>query len=179
MSLFLATLLTALILLAFGLHFLFGSEKVAKTLPRHPVATFVLMGVATVWFLYRVAHLGAADFGQFRTWLFLGFAAVAVLSFFWAPDFLAVRGFAALLLLGGDAVLAAAYMQYQLPQRLVLVSFVYFAIVLAIYLAASPFRLRDFLNWLYKVKQRARVLGGALAGYGLLLAAIAFTYPGA
>jgi hypothetical protein len=43
-------------------------------------------------------------------------------------------------------------------------------------LGAQPWRLRDFFGWLFARPGRARSLGGALAGYGLLLAIVAFTY---
>jgi hypothetical protein len=81
-----------------------------------------------------------------------------------------------LVLMGAMPLLGAAYMHYEHPQRLFMVSAVYVAIALAIYLGASPFRMRDFLEWLFQRPSRGRVLGGILAGYGLLLAIVAFTY---
>jgi hypothetical protein len=92
------------------------------------------------------------------------------------PDFLAVRGLAVLMLLGAMPLLDAAYMEYDHPQRLFMVSAVYVGIALAIYLGASPFRLRDFFEWLFQRPMRGRILGGVLAGYGVLLAVVAFTY---
>ena len=52
----------------------------------------------------------------------------------------------------------------------------YVAIVAAIYLAGYPYRLRDFFGWLFARGSRARALGAVLAGYGALLAVLAFTY---
>ena len=49
-------------------------------------------------------------------------------------------------------------------------------IVGAIYLGVVPFRLRDFFGWVFNRPVRSRVVGGALAAYGLILAVIAFTY---
>jgi len=72
--------------------------------------------------------------------------------------------------------LGAAYMEYQYPQRLFMVSLVYLFIALAIWLGASPFRLRDFFGWLFARPGRSRSFGAALAAYGLLLAIVAFTY---
>jgi hypothetical protein len=53
---------------------------------------------------------------------------------------------------------------------------IYLAITAAIWLGAQPWRLRDFLSWLFARPKRAKTLGGALTAYGLLLAGVAFTY---
>lgn len=116
-----------------------------------------------------------ADFGQYKHLLFLLFLVTAVGSFFYVPDFLAVRGLSALALLVSGTLLDAAYMQA--PQaRLFLVTFVYLVIVLSLYLGASPYRLRDFFDWLYKKELRPRVAGGLMAAYGILLIGIGLTY---
>ena len=81
-------------------------------------------------FLYHVWHLGPADFGQYRHLLFALFGLSALGAFYFVPDFLAVRGFAALLLLAAQPLLNAAYMQAP-ASRLWLVSFVYLAILVA------------------------------------------------
>lgn len=67
-------------------------------------------------------------------------------------------------------------MEYQYPQRLFMVTLVYVFIALAIWLGASPFRLRDFFGWLFARTGRTRAFGGALLAYGLLLSVVAFTY---
>lgn len=178
MSLFLATLLTGLFLIAFGGHFLWNgmrSEASVKAFPRSQTAAFVLLGGATAWFLYKVTQLGPADFGQYKNILFVLFLITAVGSFYFVPDFLAVRGLAALILLTAGALLDAAYMQDP-GTRLFLVSFVYLAIVAALILGASPYKLRNFLGWLYNSEQRPRIFGGVFAVYGLLLVALSFTY---
>ena len=77
---------------------------------------------------------------------------------------------------GAMPLLDAAYMEYDKPQRLFMVSAVYVALSCAIWLGAQPWRLRDFLGWLFARPGRARGLGGAVAAYGVLLAIVAFTY---
>ena len=102
MTLFQATLFTGIFLVAFGAHFLWhgmASAKGAQAFPRSKVAAYLLMGAASAWFLYKIWHLGPADFGQYRKILFAVFAATAVGSFYYVPDFLAVRGLAGLTLL--------------------------------------------------------------------------------
>ena len=179
MSLTLATLLPGLLLLALGVPLLLNQSAFTaalKSFPRSTAAAYVFFGAGAAWFLYAIWHLSPADFGDYRHWLFAGFLLVAVLSFKCVPDFLAVRGLATLILMGAMPLLDAAYMEYDKPQRLLMVTFVYVALSLAIWLGAQPWRLRDFLAWLFARPGRARGIGGAITGYGLLLALVAFTY---
>lgn len=177
MSLFLATLLTGLFLVAFGGHYLWHgmrTEASAKAFPRSQLAAYLLLGGATAWFLYKVTQLGPADFGQYKNLLFVLFLGTAVGAFYFVPDFLAVRGLAAMMLLTAGALLEAGYMHYE-AEALFLKSFVYFAIVVALVLGASPYKLRDFFSWLYKSEPRPRFFGGLFAAYGLLLVGMSFT----
>ncbi|MFH1496666.1 MAG: hypothetical protein ABII82_02455 [Verrucomicrobiota bacterium] len=180
MSLQLATIIPGIFLLLLGGALASGHSLVTatlKSLPRSQRAAYVFFGIGAAWFLHTVWHLSPADFGDYRKLLFIGFGAVAVLSFKFVPDFLAVRGLCVLTLMAASPLLGAAYLEhYEQPQRLFMVSAVYVAIALAIYLGASPFRLRDFFEWLFRVPGRVRILGGALAAYGLLLVGVAFTY---
>ena len=178
MSLFLATLLTGLVLLAGGLWLaVWGgrAESAVRAFPRSRPAAYVLLGGAAAWFLYEVLQLGPADFGKYKHILFAVFLVTAVGAFHFVPDFLAVRGLAGLILLTAGVLLDAAFLED--PQlRLFLVGFVYLAIIAALVLGASPYKLRDFLDWLYRRGPRLRAVGAAFAAYGLLLVAVAFAY---
>lgn len=177
MTLFQATLFTGIFLVAFGAHFLWhgmNSAQSAKAFPRSQAAAYLLLGTAAVWFLYKVTQLGPADFGQYKNHLFILFLVVAVGSFIYVPDFLAVRGLAALILLTAGALLNASYMHY--GAALILKVFVYFAILAALIIGASPYKLRDFIDWLYRKGTRPRIFGGIFTAYGLLLLGVAFTY---
>jgi hypothetical protein len=179
MSLLLATLLPGLLLIALGVPLLLNSSRAVaslKALPRSTTAALFFFGIGALWFLWNIWHLSAADFGDYRVLLTIGFAAVAVLAFKCVPDFLAVRGLCVLALLAASPLLGAAYMEYRFPQRLFMVALVYVFIALAIWLGASPFRLRDFFGWLFARPGRTRGFGAVLAGYGLLLGIVAFTY---
>jgi hypothetical protein len=178
MSLFIATLLVATFLIATGLFQLLKpalARKVYLALPRSKIAAIIFLSLATVWFLWEIWHLGEPDFGNHKNKLLIGFAAVSFLSYFYIPDFLAVRGICAFVLLSCDAVLDAAYMEPPLS-RLFLVGFVYLVIALSMYLASLPYRLRDFNEWLYRANWKPRLLATLLTGYGLVLCAVAFTY---
>lgn len=179
MSLTLATLLPGIVLLILGAALLFGGNGFAalcKAFPRSQAAAAICFGGGALWFLYEVWHLPQADFGEYHVILTIGFAVLAVLAFSAIPDFLAVRGLAVLMLLSASPLLMAAYMEYDKPQRLFMVTPVFIGIAAALYLGASPFRLRDAFEWLFGRPSRAKTTGAALLGYGLLLSIVAFTY---
>jgi hypothetical protein len=179
MSLTLATLIPGLLLVLLGAPLVLahsGYAAMLKSLPRSQRATYVFFTAGAAWFLYNIWHLSPADFGDYRTFLFIAFAIIAALSFKSVPDFLAVRGLCVIVLMGAMPLLDAAYMEYDRPQRLLMVTAVYAAISLAIWLGAQPYRLRDFFAWLFARPGRARSVGGAVAVYGLLLCGVAFTY---
>jgi len=179
MSLTVATLIPGLLLLALGVPLVVGHSGYAvllKAFPRSTTAAYILFGAGAAWFLYAIWNLSPADFGDYRKLLFCAFAVIAVLSFKCVPDFLAVRGLCVLVLMGAMPLLDAAYMEYDHPQRLFMVTLVYLLISSAIWLGAQPWQLRDFLSWMFARPGRARSLGGLLAAYGLLLTGVAFTY---
>jgi len=179
MSLFAATFVAGFILVVLGLPLLIdhsGAKAAIRAFPRSASAGYVVFGAGAAWFLYNVWNLSKADFGDYRTPLFIGFAAVAVLAFKCVPDFLGVRGACAIVLIGAAPFLDAAFMDYDRPLRLFMVGFVYLALALAIWLGAQPWRLRDFFNWLFARSARSRGLGGFLVAYGCLLCGVAFTF---
>lgn len=179
MSLAAATFLPGLALVLLGASLLAANSTVIaslKALPRSRNAAFGFFGAGAVWFLWEVWNLSPADFGDYRMPLFIAFAILAVLAFKCVPEFLAVRGLCALVLLAAWPLLMAAYMEYAHPQRLFMVGAVYVGIALSIWLGAQPWRLRDFFEWLFARPGRTRGVGGLLAAYGLLLCCLAFTY---
>lgn len=181
MSLTTATLLPGIFLIALGVLLLIGNSAIVSTfkaMPRSQVAAVLFFGGGAAWFLYVLSGLSEADLilVQSPKPLMIAFGALALASFFYLPDFLAVRGLSVLMLLAGIPLLEAAFGEYHIPQRLFMVTAVYVGLALAIYLGAVPYRLRDFFQWLFFRPGRARALGGGLLGYGLLLAVVAFTY---
>jgi hypothetical protein len=181
MSLFLATLLPGAFLTVLGVLLLLNNPAVIaafRALPRSPAGALVLFGGGVLWFLFRVANMGDADrlLGSSNVPWVIGFAALGALSVKYVPDFLAVRGLSIVTLLVATPLLDAAFMEYGHPQRLFLVTMVFAAVVAALYLAAVPYRLRDFFQWLFTTPRRSRALGVGLLVYGILLNIVAFTY---
>ncbi|HYC70983.1 MAG TPA: hypothetical protein VEB66_07250 [Opitutaceae bacterium] len=181
MTLTAATLLPGLFLVLLGGLLVWGDPRVrstAQALPRSNRAAWLFFGAGALWFLWRVSTLGEADLIFFaRPWpVLIAFALLALLAFVYTPDFLAVRGLCVLMLLVAEPLLQAAFMEYERPQRLLMVAAVYVGLALSIYLAAAPYRLRDFFEWLFRAPGRARWFGAALLAYGLATSAAAFTY---
>ncbi len=181
MSLFLATLLPGLFLVLLGGLLFWNGAPVAanaRALPRSKACSLVFFGLGAAWFLWRLSRTGESDLIFFKTPgpVMLGFGVLAVLAFIYTPDFLAVRGLCVLMLLGAEPLLYAAYMEWSRPQRLLMVTAVYLGLTAALYLAAYPFRLRDFFDWLFRSPGRPRLIGAILLAYGLATSAAAFTY---
>ena len=179
MSLFLATLLPGLFCAALGGLLASNHSLVTaslKAFPRSQTAAYLAFGGAAAWFLWVTWNSSPADNFDHPVLFTVGFAAVAVLSFQCVPDFLAVRGLATLVLLVAWHLRGAAYMEYNHPQRLLMVGPLFVAVALAIWLGVQPFRLRDFFEWLFFRPSRPRVIGGLLAAYGVMLVIVSFTY---
>ncbi|WP_404424551.1 hypothetical protein [Nibricoccus sp. IMCC34717] len=182
MTLTVATLLPALVFLVAGLLLFINNSATVSLIrgfPRSQPAAVVLFGGAAVWFLWVVRGLSEADliFFQSPVPVMIFFGLLALAAFYYVPDFLAVRGLCGLVLLGAWPILMTFYGEYDKPQRLAVVAVLYLVLMpLALWLGASPYRMRDFLDWLYRTPGRARVLGGVLLAYGLALGGVAFTY---
>jgi hypothetical protein len=179
MTLLVATLIPGVFLLLIGLPLLAANAGVIaalKSFPRSATATWLCFGTGSAWFLYNIWTLSPADFGDYHLPLFIAFAFIAALAFRCVPDFLAVRGLAILMLLAAMPLLMAGYMKFDHPQIYLQKGVIFVGIVLAIWLGAQPWRMRDFLQWLFARTERTRTVGGLLAAYGVLLAVVAFTY---
>jgi hypothetical protein len=179
MSLFLATLLFGLVLAVLGGLLALNRPAInaaLQAMPRSPNGAMIFFGGAALWFLWITWHSSPADNVDPPRLITLLFAVIAAISFKCVPDFLAVRGLAVLVLLAGWHLRAAAYMEYEHPLRLLMVTPLFILIAISIWLGVQPFRLRDFFTWLFLRSSRARTFGAALLVYGLIVAGVAFTY---
>lgn len=166
-------------LLAFGGSVLMkysSASALARGFPRSEQAGKVLMIVAMVWTAWKVWNLGPTDYGDYKQFILVGFGLLGVLSFKYAADFLSVRASSILYLFFADALLESAWMRYDEPLRLLLVTPVYIGIALSLYFAYAPYRVRDFFTWLFSKESKAKKVSGGIAVYGLILCLIAFTF---
>jgi len=179
MSLFQTSLVSGLFLTVLGVFLILPKASIRTFIidfPRSKKLSVLFIGLATAWFLWKhVVFLSEADFGDYKL-LIGGIAlATALLSFYFTPDFLAVRGFAMILLLWSREVLDTAFLNTSYS-RLVLVSTIYLLIIAALYFGAWPYKMRDCIGWFYKEAFRMKSVGMILSVLGLLITFLSFTY---
>ena len=120
-------------------------------------------------------HLSEADFGEYR-WYIGGIAIfIGVSSYVYARDFLAVRALCILVLFYSREVLDAAFLQEPVT-RLFLVSVIYLLVVAALYFGAWPYKMRDFLDWLFRQVGQAGTFGWTMLGCAFVLLGLSFSY---
>src|SRR5437868_10522998 len=81
---------------------------------------YLLMAIGAGWFLYRLNQEAIAEFAAYKTYMLLGFGAVALAACFFVTDYLAVRGLCITLLMLSAFVLSRTRF-VETPWRLVLV----------------------------------------------------------
>ncbi len=140
----------------------------ARAFPRSTPAGVALMAAATVWAVWLAATIDLGEFSNLRP-LITGVALVlGVLMVIFSREYLAVRGLSALILLGANVVLDAAFLRDD-AAKLILVTAAYIAIVAALVLLFSPYRLRDAIAWAERSGARWRALAWAGVVWGVVL----------
>lgn len=148
----------------------------ARKFPRSLSWGIPLMLLATAWFLYYLSQESIADFASYKNFLFAGFAAVGIGSCIFVQDFLAVRGLAVVCLLLGKLLVDTGRPHLaQTHWVLVIQVWAYVLVVLGMWLTVSPWRLRDWIDWVARSRQRTQIVCGLRLVFGLLLVALGFT----
>jgi hypothetical protein len=145
--------------------------KAARGFPRSVGWGYVLMGLGTAWFLWNLSLESVADFADYKTYMYLGFALAGILTCIYVQDFLAVRGLALVIMLMAKLMLDTARWS-QTSWRLVIVIWAYVLVVAGIWLTISPWRLRDLLNWSTTSVERLRFWSALRLGFGLFVLAL-------
>ncbi len=128
----------------------------ARSFPRCQTSGYVLMLLGTAWFLYNLNNEAIADFAAYKKWMLIGFGAIGISTCIYVRDYLAVRGLSVCLLL--LAWLTLNHTRWaDSPARLILVIWAYTWVVCGMWFSVSPWRLRDFLNWLTASPSRLRL----------------------
>jgi hypothetical protein len=139
-----------------------------RKFPRSTPSGYILMILATLWFLAYVKQESISDFANFKPALFVLFAAVGLGACLFVHDFLAVRGLAVVLLLLAKMIVDTARW-VETDWRLVVVTWAYIMVIAGMWWTISPWRLRDILNWSVANDRRTRLTSALRLGFGILL----------
>ena len=180
MSLKLSTLTVALGLgYALPQLYAFGNPKAyAEALRRFPRSLgwgYLLMTLATAWFLYNVSQESIADFAAYKKHMLVAFGAIGLGACWFLKDFLAVRGLAVVLLLLAKLMVDTGRPHLgESPWVLVNQLLAYVLVTVGVWLTVSPWRLRDWIHW-NTADNRRTLVGAALRLIcGLGFAALGF-----
>lgn len=140
-----------------------------KKFPRSVPIGYLLMFLATAWFVWNVRQESIADFESMKPFLYALFIGVGLGTCIFVKDFLAARGFAVMLLLVAKLMVDTARWS-DTEWRLVIVIWAYLWVLAGIWFTISPWRLRDILNWSVADEKRLRILSGIRVAFGLFVA---------
>ena len=129
-----------------------------RRFPRNLPLGIALMLLGTVWFVWNVNIEPISDFTAFKPAMMIGFGAVGVLCCFFVQDFLAVRGLAILMLLLAKLMVDTGRPHLgETPWVLVIQVWAYVLVIAGVWFTITPWRLRDFLNWMTATEERIRI----------------------
>ena len=171
MSLEFAEILVGTILVFCGSLFVFRAtycEYFLRKFLRSEIANTLTFSLAGIWFLYHILTLTESDFGEFKYIFFIFFLTIILVALAKIRDFLSVRGAAILTLLTSNELLKTAYLQPK-QSRLILVVFVYTAIIFGMILGGWPYKGRDFVDFLFSNPKRPHFFGILVMCYGILV----------
>ncbi|MCX7713304.1 MAG: hypothetical protein N2035_06535 [Chthoniobacterales bacterium] len=107
--------------------------------------------------------------------MIFGVFIMAILTFIFVREFLAVRAFGILLLLAAEVLLCAAFLRPEFC-RLFLVILAYGWIIAGMFFVGMPWILRDLIEFIVNNKFRFRSAAIAGISYGLILIFCAFLW---
>ena len=139
-----------------------------RDFPRNDNAGYVTILAAMVWFLLILKSENMSDFERYRMH-FNGFILITGIgACIYLKDFLAVRGTAVLMILFAKLIVDTARW-HESDWRLVLVTLAYIMVVAGMWLTASPWRMRDLIQWATAEESRYKKLSIGRAAFGILL----------
>ena len=129
-----------------------------RSFSRNLPAGVFLMLLGTGWFIWNVNTEPAADFSAYKPAMMLAFTGVGIFSCFFVQDFLAVRGLAVVFLLLAKAMVDTGRPHLgQTPWVLVIQIWAYALVIAGIWFTVTPWKLRDFLNWMTATQERIKI----------------------
>lgn len=143
-------------------------RKALRNFPRSNTWGYVLVGIATLWFLRVVQQEDISDFAAYKRFMLIGFGALGIATCVYVKDFLAVRGLAVLFLLMAKLTVDTARW-VDTPWRLVLVTWAYLWVIGGMWFTVSPWRVRDFIDWMTTTNGRLRLFCGLRTAFALFI----------
>jgi hypothetical protein len=140
----------------------------ARKFPRNTPVGWVLMLVATGWFLYYVSQEQVSDFANLKKIFYFLFTAVGIGTCIFVQDFLPVRGLAVVFLLLAKVMTDSARW-VDSEWRLVIATWAYVLAIAGMWWTVSPWRVRDIINWATATEQRTRALSAARLAFGVFV----------
>ncbi len=146
----------------------FGNQL--QKFPRSTAWGVCLVALATLWFLSVVnqTQKEVSDFAAFKNAMFLGFSCLGIAVCIYLRDFLAVRGYAVLLLLLAKLMVETARW-HDSQWRLVIITWAYLWVLGGVWFTISPWRVRDIIRWKTANLFRLRLLCSLRSAFALLL----------
>lgn len=150
-----------------------GFRKAALAFPRHKASAWVLTLAALIWSVYALQELSLGGLDVWKQRMYYVIPVAFFLMVVYLDELLAVRALGGIMLLLPTPWLAGARWSDSLWSYAPRIT-AYVFIVLGMYFVATPYRLRQWLlPFLDERGARTRLLGGILAGLGLLHIALA------
>ena len=144
------------------------SIEFVKAFPRNDNAGYVTILAAMAWFLLILKGESMSDFERYRIH-FNGFILITGIgACIYLKDYLAVRGSAVLMILLAKLIVDTARW-HESDWRLVLVTLAYIMVVTGMWFTASPWRMRDLIQWATAKESRFKKLCIGRAAFGILL----------
>lgn len=144
-----------------------------RQFPRNLTLGYFLVLLGTGWFVWNLKQESISDFESLKPILYMLFIAVGVGTCIFVKDFLAVRGFAIVILLIAKLMVDAGRPRLgETPWVLVIQLSAYVLVVAGIWFTISPWRMRDLLNWMSANESRIRVGSGVRLVFGLFVASL-------
>ena len=161
----------------FALLFTAHASRQCVAFPRNTIAGWILCAVGWVWTAYECHTIGIDVFDKFLKAFPMELPILAIvltiLTCWWMPNLLPLRGVSAIFMLF-PAEMFPAIRLCDTSWRLTLVVFAYVCIVVGMYGMFYPWRLRQALAWLADAPVRVRTAGIVLAAVGALFVVLAF-----
>ncbi len=145
-----------------------GFTASARAFPRSIAWGYLLMALATGWFLYNVNAEEIADFANIKRGLMFAFGAIGIGTCLYVSDFLAIRGLAILMMLLAKTIVDTARW-HESDWRLVLITWAYAMVIGGIWFTISPWRARDLIQWGTATESRLKLLSSIRLAFAILL----------